>query len=241
MTPLENYKVSVCRRDRYVLADHCIDFAAPITPRASLKPGSERLRTQVRKIGTLSTGIRSLQAKMTLLREESNKAIEESEDLTDLGPNLLAQYDSIGADLKSLMQAWEVGKAALANNIDKHERRISLASSGIRSPMSLGGLTAVEEGGGPEDALRALTGESLSNRSSLATTPTDEEVFEAIALPRRRTSLTREERIVKVQEDRVRQAELREKRMSSTNMIRELQSVINLRPKQQSGGRITSL
>lgn len=225
-------------------ANYHADFATPTTPKAASKLVSERLRGQVRKIGALSTGIRSLQAKMALLREESNKTIEESDDLTDLGPNLRAQYESIGEDLRHLTQAWETGKSALASNLDRHERRISLASSGLRSPVSsLGGLTAVDEGGGPADALKALSGEMtpLSDRSSMGS-PSDEEVFEAIAMPKQRSSLTREERIAKVQEDRVRQAELREKRMSSTNMIRELQSVINLRqPKRGMGGRITSI
>lgn len=226
-----------------IVTDQVKDFATPTTPKAASKLSSERLRGQVRKIGTLSQGIRSLQAKMTLLREESNKTIEESEDLTDLGPGLLAQYESIGADLKHLVQAWETGKMALATNLDKHERRISMASSGIRSPVSsLGGLTAVDEGG-PAEALKALMGESgHSDRSSIVTTPSDEEVFEAIAMPKQRSTLTREQRIMKVQEDRVRQAELQEKRMSSTSMIRELQSVINLRqPRRNTEGRITSI
>jgi hypothetical protein len=63
---------------------------------------------------------------MHVLREESDKTLDESEDISELGSNLMAQYESIGADLRSLMQDWENGKAALALNINKHERRISL-------------------------------------------------------------------------------------------------------------------
>ena len=223
----------------------------PVTPIKSTNPAArEKMRTQVRKISMLSSGIRGLQAKMQVLREETNKSIEQSEDLTDLGPSLMAQYDSIGTDLRDLMQAWETGKASLQTNITKHERRISMASSGgscIRSPVSsLGGLTAVEEGGSPADALKALTGGTLSNRSSMATTPSDEEqVFEAVAMPRQRSSLTREERIVKMQEERDRQATLRARRESNTNMLRELETVMNLRPRPRSGTgtatRITSI
>ena len=233
------------------------DFATPATPKAASKHANERLRSQVRKISTLSQGIRSLQAKMALLREDSTKAVESSDDLTDLGPSLMSQYESIGADLKSLMQDWETGKTALASNIGRQERRISLASSGLRSPgSSLGGLTAVDEdseGGGIEAALRALNGEkedkerrssSHSNRSSLAAN-SDEEVFEAVAMPRvrERSSLTREERIAKMHEERIRLSEVKEKRMSNTNMMRELQSVINLRrpPGRNEMGRITSI
>ncbi|KAK5108864.1 hypothetical protein LTR62_007754 [Meristemomyces frigidus] len=230
---------------RQVLGD-METITLPITPIKTTNPAArEKMRTQVRKISMLSSGIKGLQAKMQILREETNRAIEQSEDLTDLGPSLMAQYDSIGTDLRDLMQAWEAGKASLQTNILKHERRISVASSGgLRSPVSsIGGLTAVEEGGTPADAYKVLTGGTLSNRSSMATTPSDEEqVFEAVALPRTRTMLSREERIMKVQEERDRQASARVKRESTTNMLRELETVINLRPRSKTGSaRITSI
>ncbi|KAK8218137.1 Mysoin-binding motif of peroxisomes-domain-containing protein [Phyllosticta capitalensis] len=213
---------------------------SPQPKRAStLSPDKERLRTQVRKLSALSSGIRGLQAKMQILREESNKSLEESSEVNELGGHLMAQYDSIGADLKSLVQAWEAGKAALALNIDRAERRISQASSngGLRSPVpSLGGLTAVDEDGTPSDALRALNGEPTlpghkhSSSSGISNSESDEEIFEAIAMPRQRTTMSREERMAKMQEDRIRQASAREQRESSVNMLKELESVINLRP-----------
>lgn len=220
----------------------------PRTPaKSNHTPVREKMRSQVRKISMLSSGIRGLQAKMQLLREETNMSIEQQEDLTDLGPSLMTQYDSIGVDLKELMQAWEAGKLSLQSNITKQERRISsMASSSIRSPVSsmggsLSGLTAVDEGGTPDDALKLLNGDTFSNRSSVATTPSDEEVFEAIALPRQRTTLTRDERVKRMQEERDRQATVRAKRESNTNMLRELESVINLRPKKTGTSRITSI
>lgn len=220
-------------------------IVTPISPMARSPnfAAKDKMRAQVRKISMLSSGIRGLQAKMQILREETNRSIEQSEDLTDLGPSLMAQYESIGADLKELMQAWEAGKSSLQNNISKQERRISLSSSSVaRSPVSsIGGLTAVEEiGGSPADALKALTGDSLSNRSSA--TPSDDEVFEAIAMPRQRSTLTREERIIKMQEERERQATMRQKRDANTSMIRELESVMSLRPKKTgTTTRITSI
>jgi hypothetical protein len=181
---------------------------------------------------------------MQILREESNKSLEESEDITDFGPTLMAQYESIGADLKSLVSAWETGKAALALNIDRHERRVSQASSGgMRSPVpSLGGLTIVDEGG-PSDALRALTGESPAHSAapSVSGSNSDDEVFEAIAIPRQRKTMSREDRMAKIQEDRARQVSLREQREASNNMMKELESVINLRPQRANLGRITSI
>ena len=220
-------------------------LTVPQTPiKTTHAPSREKMRSQVRKISMLSSGIRGLQAKMQVLREETNRSIEQSDEVADLGPSLMTQYESIGSDLRELMQAWETGKASLQTNISKQERRISLASSGLRSPVSsLGGLTAVDEGGSPADALKLLNGDSVSNRSSLATTPSDEEqVFEAIAMPKVRSSLTREERIAKMHEERERQITMRSKRESNTSMLRELESVINLRPKREPGvARITSI
>ncbi|KAF2146570.1 uncharacterized protein K452DRAFT_218679 [Aplosporella prunicola CBS 121167] len=209
-------------------------------------PDKERLRSQVRKLSELSQGIRGLQAKMQVLREESNKSLEESVEVTELGSSLMTQYDSLGTDLKSLVQAWESGKASLALNIDRHERRVSQASSsgGLRSPVpSLGGLTAVEENGSPSDALRALNGDGYSSGGSAS----DEEVFEAIALPRQRNTMTRDERIAKMHEDRARQQTLRESREATSSMMRELESVMALRPRGTGrrpvtfAGRLSSL
>jgi len=223
-------------------------FVLPSPQKGQPTPARERLRASVRKLGSLSQGIRGLQAKMQILREETNKTLEESEDVSELGPHLMAQYESIGADLKSLVQAWETGKAALALNIDRQERRISQASSGLRSPVpSISGLTAVEEGS-PTDALRALNGENLSPHqsapSSVAGSNSDDEVFEAIAIPRTRPMMSREERMQKIQDDRARQQAAREQRDASTNMLKELESVINLRPQRtawSAGARVTSI
>ena len=183
---------------------------------------------------------------MLLLREETNRTLEQSDNCSDPVSDLMAQYESIGADLRSLMQAWEAGKSSLAVNIDKHERRVSQASSGLRSPApSLGGTTAVD-GGSPTEALRALNGEifthsTTSSVSAPESTGSDEEIFEAIAIPRTRNRLSREERMVKIQEDRVKQASLRERREASKSMLKELESVIHLQRSKSAAGRVTSV
>ncbi|KAF3040082.1 hypothetical protein E8E12_005661 [Didymella heteroderae] len=222
-------------------------FVIPSPNKLAPTPGRENLRNSVRKLSGLSQGIRGLQAKMQVLREETNKSLEDTEDVTELGGHLMVQYDSIGADLRSLIQAWEAGRNALALNIERHERRISQASSGLRSPVpSLGGLTAVDEGS-PSDALRALNGETLSPQQSAPPSDqgsnSDDEVFEAIAIPKTRVTMSREERMQKMQADRARQASLREQREASNNMLRELESVINLRPHRHTlpAGRVTML
>jgi hypothetical protein len=219
-----------------------LGFPVPATPKIPLTPGRERWRAQLRKLNSLSSGIRGLQAKLHLLRDESDKNLNETGDVSELGTNLMIQYESIGVDLKALMQEWEDGKAALASNIDRNERRVS-SMSGVLSPTtSLGGRTAVDEGTAL-DALKALNGESRS-RSSMDFSSSDaEEVFEAVAIPRQRSTLTREERIVKMKEERVKRESMKSKRDANTHMLRELESVINMRPRGRTtpAGRITSI
>ncbi|TAQ86528.1 hypothetical protein B7494_g5156 [Chlorociboria aeruginascens] len=217
-------------------------FPVPATPKIPLTPSRERWRAQLRKLNSLSSGIRSLQAKLHVLRDESDKNLNNADDVTELGTNLMVQYESIGIDLKALMQEWEDGKAALASNIDRNERRIS-SLSGILSPTtSLGGITAVEEGSA-SDALNILNGETRSPSSLDFSSSDAEEVFEAVALPRQRNALTREERIVKMKEDRAKRDSMRDKAEANTHMLRELESVINLRPRGRTtpAGRITSI
>ncbi|KAF4635485.1 hypothetical protein G7Y89_g2610 [Cudoniella acicularis] len=199
------------------------NFPVPPTPKMPLTPNRERWRAQLRKLNSLSSGIRGLQAKLHVLREESDKNLNETEDVSELGTTLMMQYESIGIDLKALMQEWEDGKNALASNIDRNERRVSSMSGMLSPTTSLGGLTAVEEGG-TLDALKALNGE-VRSRSSLDLSSSDaEEVFEAVAIPRQRSTLTREERIAKMKEDRVRRDSTKDKAEANTRMLRELES-----------------
>ncbi|KAH8179754.1 mysoin-binding motif of peroxisomes domain-containing protein [Sarocladium implicatum] len=224
-------------------------FPTPPTPKNPLSPGRERWRSQMHKLNTLSTGIRGLQAKLQLLREESDHALDDSTDISELGPNLMSQYESIGVDLKELMAAWEEGKAALAIGIDRNEKRLSSMSTLLSPTTSLSGLTAVEHSGTAADALKALTGQSPTPSEMNEETP---EIFEAVSNPRPRSMLSREERLIKMREDREVKAQARQQIDATKGMLRELETVINLRPrKRQSlnsasnpstpGGRITSL
>lgn len=185
------------------------------------------------KLNSLSMGIRGLQAKLALLREESERTLNEAEDVSELGNNLMAQYESIGQDLKMLTQAWEEGKAALASGIDRNEKRLSSLSTLLSPATSLSGLTTVEEGGTLE-AFKALTGESPPG-STFGSPNGDSdvvEVFEAVALPTRtRSLLSRDERIAKMKEEREKREAARERADATRGMLRELETVINLRPK----------
>lgn len=198
----------------------------------------------MRKLNSLSTGIRGLQAKLQLLREESDRALDESTDISELGPTLMSQYDSIGVDLKELTQAWEEGKAALALGIDRNEKRLSSLSTLFSPSSSLSGLSTVEEGT-VQDALKILNGEGRPASTLSEDFSSDAEVlFEAVALPRPRSLLTREERIAKMREERDRKEQVKEKAEATRGMLRELEMVINLRPRPRTmpaGGRVVSM
>ena len=215
-------------------------FPIPTTPKSPLSPGRERLQHQIRKFSSLSQGIRGLQAKMHILREDSDKALGSSDEVSSLGSSLLEQYDAFGADLRALIADWEEGRSALTASIGKHERRISLNSNGMLfsrspTPSSWGGITEV---GSPTEALKVLNGDAMSK---LDAPSSDEEILEAMASPRARSILSREERLAKLREDRARQASVREKVDASRFMVQELETVIKARPKAKTATRVTSI
>jgi len=213
---------------RQILSDEQT-FPTITETKVPLTPGREKRRNQFSKLNSLSTGIRGLQAKLSLLREESERSLNAAEDISELGPSLMAQYESIGQDIKTLQQAWEEGKSALASGIDRNEKRLSSMSAMLSPTISLSGLTTVDEGTAV-DAFKALTGESPPS-SAFGSAQDEAEVFEAIALPRPRSLLSREERIVKMKEDREKRDLAREAAEANRGMLRELETVINLRPK----------
>ncbi|GAB1192052.1 hypothetical protein APSETT444_001236 [Aspergillus pseudonomiae] len=192
--------------------------------------------------------IRALHAKMHLIREMSSAGLEQT-DADEKDENevtLASHYESIGTDIKNLLQEWEDGKAAMMSNtpdkrlnVDRLSRPLSDWKLPSSPTPSLGGTTAVE--GSPSDALKALNGERPDS-SIIHTIDDEEEIFEAVALPARskRQSLTREERIARVKEDRAKQAAARERLDANTNMLKELEMVIKQRPAGASK-RITSI
>ncbi|KAI0842833.1 Mysoin-binding motif of peroxisomes-domain-containing protein [Hypoxylon sp. FL0890] len=236
-TILESFKElnSVTRqayaRVRDILADN--DFQIPKTPRSPETPNHDRWRHQVRRLNSMTMNIRSVQAKLHLLREESSKALNEADDISDLGPLFMAQYDSIGQDLRDLMEAWQTGKASLASGIDRNEKRLSSIGSTLMSPLStMSGRTIAEEDEssldehepGVADALKKLNGDSSPP------TEMEPEVFEAISIPRPKSLLTREERIIRMREDRKSKEIAKAKAEAQRGMMRELQGVLDRKP-----------
>lgn len=218
------------------------DIPTPIHPKMPLTPGRERIRSQIQKLTSLSQGIRVLQARMHLLRDDADKI---AGDTSHLSATMVRRYESIGTDLKELLVEWQEGQVVFSTNMDNSNNRLSLPvplKTAPSSPtMSLGGSTVVE--GSPPDAFRALNGYGSRHRpsSSTATSSCGEEVFEAIALPRQRSTLNREERAAKMKEDRVRQAMAKSKTEATSHMLRELETVIKLRPRGRTTGRIGSI
>ena len=100
----------------------------------------------------------------------------------------------------------------------------------ISPTTSLSGLTTVEEEGGAEAALKALTGVSATTSEPSEQTE-QQEVFEAVARARPRSLLTREERIIKMKDDRELKAQARQQMDATKGMLKELETVINLRPR----------
>ncbi|KAK2816760.1 hypothetical protein FQN49_008012, partial [Arthroderma sp. PD_2] len=235
---IEKFRDILNEQDRDIIA------SSPMT-NPNPNPNKDRYRAQLRRLNSLSQGIRGLHARMQLIREESDACLDGSSEDVDLGSTLLSQYESIGAELRGILQEWEAGKSSMRANIetsDRHSYSSLRTSSLIKSPssptFSLGGSTTVD--GGPADALRALNGEmqkSLNPDSNMD----DDEVFEAIAMPRTRSSLTRVERIARMKEDRARQAVARERTDANTHMLKELETVIKLRPHGKAGTRVSSL
>lgn len=217
----------------------------PPSPLPTASPSKDNLRAQYRRLNSLSQGIRALHAKMHVIREESSADLERT-DTGEFEANLLAQYESIGTDIRGLLQEWEVGKSALLSNFDRQtpSSRPSRPSSTLKSPLSptpsLGGSTAVE--GSPADALKALNGDSRSD-STESQVIDAEEIFEAVALPPRnkRSTLSRGERIARVREDRAKQSAARDRMDSNTTMLKELEMVIKQRPQINNSKRVTSI
>ncbi|KIX05096.1 uncharacterized protein Z518_05968 [Rhinocladiella mackenziei CBS 650.93] len=207
-------------------------------------PQKRHAKAQMRRFEAVASAVRSLNAKIHLLREEINASSTDGDD-SSRSVAITRHYDHLGTEIRNILVEWEKGRNTMFLNVGgDSEKRFSRASSGIRSPASpspssLGGLTIVD--GGPAEAFSLLSGEDRSTCDGMGL---DEEVFEAVAMPRKRMSwapMSREEKLNKLQEDRKKRATLQEHAENTTNMLRELQMVIKHRPNARSDTRTTSI
>ena len=202
-------------------------------------PQAQHIKAQMRRLDAVTNGIRALNAKVRIIKEDLGEVNSKTDEA--ITTSITKHYENLGADLRSLVVEWEKGRNTMFLHVCP-DNRLSVASSGLRSPMSptpsLGGLTMVD--GGPAEAFKLLEGDEDSRRLSDGL---DEEVFEAVSKPRKRMtmSFSREEKLAKLQEDRKRRATQQEQADTTTNMLRELQMVIKHRPHVRTGSRVTSL
>ena len=107
--------------------------SSPVSPSSSLtSSSSQHLYTTLRRLQPLSQQIRTLQAKLQLLREDSSRALSTptcEEELATLSSSLNEKYDGLGADLQTLMRAWEEGREALKRGVLRQSRRVSRSNS----------------------------------------------------------------------------------------------------------------
>lgn len=231
-----------CRESTQLDENQTCDVQTPSTPR------KEKVEGQLRRLDALSQSIRSLNARMSLMRDEANNLMEDGAQSPDVSSLLSRQYDMIGNDLKNITSEWDrAGRTMLVSTALGHRSSLSTCSSGgPRSPHSpvhsLGGSTAANEGS-PVAALKRLSGESFKNFPSIDGLGSEEEFFEAVSLSpkHKRMSMTREEKVAKMQEDRRKRATLQENRDVTTNMLRELETVIKHRPRGKTTSRVAGV
>lgn len=205
----------------------------------------QRLHTkaQLRRFEAVANAIHSLNAKVRLLKDEVSVPVIKGDEAA-FSAALTRHYEHLGAEIRNALVEWERGRNTMFLNVGiESENRLSRASS-IRSPVSpspssIGGMTMVD--GGPAEAFKLLSGDERSTSDGVGP---DEEVFEAVAMPRKRRSwapMSREEKLNRLQEDRRKRATMHEQAENTTNMLRELQMVIKHRPQARTNPRITSL
>ena len=191
----------------------------------------------------LSQNVRNIQLKLHLLCEDYELASGGDANRTSSRSTTMDRYEAIGTDLRSALHEWERVKLSLLDGRESgHQSRSALRrlSISLSPTSSLGGSTLAE--GSPQDALRALAGTQRSTpRSSRASSGSEEQVFEAVAESRPKSILTRDERIAKMKEERNKQLRGNERTRANTNMLRELETVIKLRPRGRTTTRVTSL
>lgn len=215
-----------------------IPRATPVPP-----PASPTITGFNPHLSAVNLNLRTLHAKLQIMRSEAAKLASLSPAKLS-SPSFRDEYIALGNEISNLRQTWGEGLSAVNDGVTA-----TLRSASEESPTIVVKTTAELEENRSSSAdglglgllgprlpasppLSIASGDEVHGDGRGATTPQteDREVFEAVALPMRRISLSRDQRIIKMQEERERLAKVREKRDTSTNMIRELQSVISLRP-----------
>lgn len=185
------------------------------------------VQIELQHVAMLSSQLRSLQAKLHLLRENARGVLGMSGLASVELDGLRTQYEHLGTDVSNFHDAWDAGRAALvtATKNAVQDRRIVSCPA---PPMSADSDTI-----GGDDALSEPTQGVI--RDDTSESGEEAEILEAIAMPRQRSTLNRHQRIERMQLDREAEKLRREKRDADVHLLKELKSVIRLRPQSYSG------
>lgn len=203
---------------------------------------SDRQRSQLRRLNGLSQGIRGLHVKMNVIREETQQVSQQRQtegppqSPSAANSSLVTMYESIGADLRELLEEWESGRSLLlqqAGDNPNSSMPVSRSSSPTSSrfferPQSSSSMA------GSLSGTTAFSGEGeIEDREKM--------VFEAVSLGRRGSLMSnnggsahnqeimKKRRIEKMREERKAREEGRKKSDMSRTMLRELSMVIKMR------------
>lgn len=209
----------------------------------SFNSEKQQAQAHLRRFETVANGARTLNAKIRIGRDDITDIISNDAGERVVQATIARHYEALGSEIRTLLTEWERGRPTMLLSIESGDRETRPVSD-FRSPLSpspsLGGLTLVD--GGPADALKTLIGEDAGQATSDLV---DEEVFEAVVAPRKPMSLglnmSREEKMLKLREDRRKRATLQEQTDNTTNMLRELQMVIKHRPPKRQDTRVSSV
>lgn len=78
--------------------------------------GTDRHRSQARGINSLSHTLRRTQAKMYILREESNRLLSQPTLDNQARVDLVSHYDALGSDLHALLAEWQEGRETMSSS-----------------------------------------------------------------------------------------------------------------------------
>jgi tetrahydromethanopterin S-methyltransferase subunit B len=222
-----------------------------LSPTLRSSPEREKYKKQLHKMAELANDLRTMQTKLFICRDDVSRLIESNASTsnttvsTQIQSILTTTVDTIGHDIKNLSTTYDGIRSAIIPHPQMDSRRVSwnslysTTSPLLRSPTTpFHHLSVVSEDSKPLDALRILSGDSSASGGSpiagSSSIGSDEEVFEAIGLPRVRRGVPREPNIMEEMNAR------KERAAQGSNVVRELESVIEGRRKMKrmSTGRL---
>lgn len=219
----------------------------PISPAVPLNLNdengtSDKQRAQLRQVNGLSQRIRGVHLKMNVIREETQQlSRHQQSDIPPQSPStanssLVTMYESVGADLRELLEEWESGRSLLLQHSSGNNNTSSTPISRSSSPVSSRFFERPQSSSSIAGSLSGTTAFSGEGESE------DKEklIFEAVSVGRRGSLRSNnggsahnqevlKKRVEKMREERKTREEGRKKSDMSRHMLRELSMVIKMR------------